>query len=189
MHKVLGFTLIEVLVASMLIMLGVTGYVSLQSEYVLADDKLNLRSRAWQLAEQKLDDLTLFTQLSKDSGELAYASITNNSGGTIPAGEKLVRLSSKQHTQAYVLKWTVIDLYYVDSNFDGVADSWIQVGDPLFPSSPPLFADLKSVAITVDWLDTQGNSKSISLMGRLAPMAISQSAQVTHLSASTFAQP
>ena len=67
MNKINGFTLIEVSVASLIIMLGVTGYVTLQSEYVVADAKINLRGLALQLAQEKLTDLAFFQQLSHKS--------------------------------------------------------------------------------------------------------------------------
>ncbi len=189
MLKVTGFTLVEVLVASMLIMLGVTGYVSLQSEYVLADDKLNLRSRAWQLAKQKLADLNAFTQLGESPGVFAYRDIANNTGGVIPAGENLVQLSSKQHVQAYFLSWEVQDLYYVDSNFDGIADSWSKIADANYPNPKPRFAHLKSILITVAWLDTQGSTKSITLNNHIAPIAMGQSFHTKYRLTSSFAKP
>ncbi len=57
MYKKYGFSLIEVCIASLLIMLVVTGYVTLQSEYVVADANINLRSLAMNRAQEKLTTL------------------------------------------------------------------------------------------------------------------------------------
>ena len=59
-----GFSLIEVSIASLLIMFGVTGYVTLQSEYVVADAKINLHTVALHLAQEKFTDLVYFQQLN-----------------------------------------------------------------------------------------------------------------------------
>ena len=94
MNKQHGFSLIEVAVASLLIMLGVTGYVTLQSEYVVADAKINLRAMALLLAEEKLADLAYFQQLNHAEGVISYQNIATNLGGSIPAGEQTRRLHS-----------------------------------------------------------------------------------------------
>ena len=44
-----------ILITTLIIMLGVTGYVTLQSTYMQSDSKINLRSVALQLAQQKLE--------------------------------------------------------------------------------------------------------------------------------------
>jgi hypothetical protein len=43
-------------------MFGVTGYVTLQSEYVVADAKINLHTVALHLAQEKFTDLVLNLQ-------------------------------------------------------------------------------------------------------------------------------
>lgn len=184
-----GFTLIEVLVASLLIMLGVTGYVSLQSEYVLADAKLNLRSRAVNLAEQKLADLSFFQQLALSDGKASYQAIANNSGGTISSGEKIIQLSSEQNLHSYYLTWQVDDLYFVDTNFDGIPDKWVKLNQPFYPKILPSMPDLKSIKVSVSWLNTSGQSKQIIMYGSLAPVAMSQSFHTKYLTASAQAIP
>ncbi len=71
MYKKNGFSLIEVVVASLLIMLGVTGYATLQTEYVVADAKIKLRTLALHLAQEKLTDLAYFQQLSHSNGNIS----------------------------------------------------------------------------------------------------------------------
>lgn len=189
MYKENGFSLIEVSIASLIIMLGVTGYVTLQSEYVVADTKLSLRSLALLLAQEKLTDLAYFQQLSHKAGVQSYQNIATNFGGSIPSGERDVIFSSELNPQTYDTQWEVANLYYVDTNFDGIADSWTKVGEPFFPVDLPRHADLKSVHITVTWLDTNGDSKQIKMFGSIAPIAQSQSFQAKYRSSSALAKP
>jgi hypothetical protein len=184
-----GFSLIEVSVASLLIMLGVTGYVTLQSEYVIGAAKLNLREVALHLAQEKLIDLTYFQQLSHLNAVGSYQNIATNSGGSIPAGDQDVILSSKLHLQTYDTQWQVENMYYVDTNFDDVADRWVKVGEPFFPIDLPRNADLKNVHIIVTWLDINGISKHLEMFGSIAPIAQSQSFQAKYRSSSTLAMP
>jgi hypothetical protein len=189
MYKKNGFSLIEVLVASLLIMLGVTGYVTLQSEYVVANAKINLRVLALNLAQEKLIDLAYFQQLSDSKGSVSYQDIVTNLGGSIPAGERDIVLSSKLNVQTYDIQWQVKNVYYVDTNFDDVADSWVKVGEPFFPINLPRYADLKNVQIIVTWIDINGLSKQLEMFGSIAPIAQSQSFQAKYRSSSTLATP
>lgn len=188
-HKEDGFSLIEVSIASLLIMLGVTGYVTLQSEYVVADANVNLRVVALHLAQEKLTDLVYFQQLSHIQGAMSFQNIATNLGGSIPAGERDVTLSSELTLQTYDTQWQVENLYYVDTTFNGIADSWAKEGDPFFPVDLPRHADLKSVQIMVTWIDIRGNSKQIEMFASIAPIALSQSFQAKYRSSSTLAVP
>lgn len=189
MFKENGFSLIEVTVASLIIMLGVTGYVTLQSEYVVTDTKLNLRGLALDLAREKLTDLAYFQHLNHVEGVSTFQGIANNTGGSIPAGERDIVVSSLVSLQTYDTQWEVENLYYVDTNFDGVADSWAKVGAPFFPVELPRNANLKNVHIIVTWLDTNGNNKQIDMFGSIAPIEQSQSFQTKYRSLSSLAEP
>lgn len=189
MIKENGFSLIEVTVASLIIMMGVTGYVTLQSEYVVTDTNLNLRGLALDLAREKLTDLAFFQRLGQIEGSSSFQEITNNTGGTIPAGEREIVLSSELNLQTYDIRWEVEDLYYVDTNFDGVSESWVKVDSPFFPIEMPRNANLKNVHITVTWLDTNGNNKQIDMFGSIAPIEQSQSFQTKYRSSSALAEP
>jgi hypothetical protein len=184
-----GFSLIEVTVASLIIMLGVTGYVTLQSEYVVTDNKLNLRGLALDLAREKLSDLEYFQHLNHVEGVTTFQGIANNTGGTIPAGERDIVLSSNVNLQTFDTQWEVEDLYYVDTNFDGVADSWVKMGDLFFPVELPRIANLKNVHIIVTWVDTEGINKQIDMFGSIAPIEQSQSFQSKYRSESSLAKP
>jgi hypothetical protein len=170
-------------------MLGVTGYVTLQSEYMAVAVNHNLRSVAVHIAQGKLTDLAFFKQLSYVKGVVSYQSIANNLGGSIPGGERDVIFASELNVQTYDTRWQVENVYYVDTNFDGVADSWAKVGDPFFPIDLPRNASLKNVHIIVTWLDMNGVSKQLAMYGSIAPIVPSQSFQVKYRLPSTLAMP
>lgn len=184
-----GFSLIEVSIASLLIMFGVTGYVTLQSEYVVADAKINLHTVALHLAQEKFTDLAYFQQLSHIEGSTSYQNIATNLGGTILAGEHNVILSSELNLQTYDTQWEVENVYYVDTTFDGIADSWVKDGEPFFPVDLPPNTDLKRVHIVVRWLDISGDSKKIEMFGNIAPVLQSQSFQAKYRLLDTLAMP
>ena len=175
--------------ASLLIMLGVTSYVTLQSEYVVADAKINLRVLALNIAQEKLTDLTYFQYLSHSNGRASYQNVGTNLGGSIPAGERDIILNSKMDFQTYNTQWQVENMYYVDTNFNDEADSWVKVGDPFFPINIPRYADLKNVKIIITWTDISGVSKQLEMFGSIAPIAQSQSFQAKYRSSSTLATP
>lgn len=173
-----GFTLIEVLVASLIIMIGVTGYVTLQSEYVRSDAKLNLRNAALQLGQEKLDDLRQFTQIRAKVGEFAFNDIANDAGGSIGAGDVDIGLTADPtNTYTFSRHWVVTDQYYVDTDADGIEESWVQAGDVDFPVTVPANAAQKVVSVTISWTDNEGNSSAISLDGNIAPIALGNSYQ------------
>lgn len=184
-----GFSLIEVTVASLIIMLGVTGYVTLQSEYVVTNNQLNLRAVALNLAQQKLTDLGYFQHLSHVEGASSFQNIANNMGGSIPSGESSIAMTSGENLQTYDTQWKVENLYYVDTNFDDVADSWVKLGSPFFPVKLPRNADLKNVQVTVSWLDTNGDTKKIDIFGSIAPIEPAQSFQTKYRLTSALAVP
>jgi Tfp pilus assembly protein PilV len=184
-----GFSLVEVSIASLLIMLGVTGYATLQSKYVAVEAKNNLHTVALNLAQEKLTDLVYFQQLSHTEGSTSYQNISTNLGGTMAAGERNVILSSVLSQQTYDIQWQVENFYYVDTTFDGVADSWVKDGEPFFPTNLPRNAALKNVHIVVTWHDVSGDSKQIEMFGSIAPILQSQSFQAKYRSSSTLAVP
>lgn len=176
MTSVRGASLIEVLIASLLIMLGVTGFVSLQSEIVAADDQLNKRNIALQLAQEKLEDLAAFKAFESSLGRHAFNGIQTNQGGSLAAGQVEVVLNNNpSNIQAYMRTWVVIDLYYVDTDEDKASDTWVSSEDPWLAKPLPKIGQ-KEVSVSIQWLDRQGEQQQIVLSRRIAPIPQSSSA-------------
>ncbi|MCU7555726.1 prepilin-type N-terminal cleavage/methylation domain-containing protein [Alteromonas sp. ASW11-19] len=185
-----GFTLVEVLVVSFIIMVGVTGFVTLQSEFMRNDAKLNLRGVAMQLAQEKMDDLRQFDVLEVTPGEVAYNDIDDDLGGTLAAGEVLVRIKTDAgRTYSFTRNWQVTDQYYVDTDADGQADTWVPEGDPAVPVPTPVLSGKKVVEVSVTWTEHQGGTKSLQLEGSVAPVPVSRSFQATNETDNAKAQP
>lgn len=187
--KANGFSLVEVSVAALLIMLGVSGYATLQSEYVVADAKLNLRSLALQIANEKLTDLANFQQLENVGEQVSFQSISDNQGGNIPAGDNNYVTTTELSAQTFNTQWQVTDFYYVDTDFDGYADSWKSAEEPFYPAILPRYAGLKNVKVTISWTNTKGEPEKIAVFGSIAPLLPSQSFQTKYRLSSTQATP
>lgn len=179
-----GFTFLEVLVATLIVMLGVTGYVTLQSKFIQSDSRMNLRTVALQIAQEKLDDLRVFTQLETETNIVAYNDIDSNTGGSLSAGNVLVSLTSDANsTYTFARSWAVIDQYFVDTNDDGTNDTWLNEGDEGLPENLPSYPAQKNIVVSVSWTDYQGEAQAVSVTGNVAP--VNQGNSYTALNEST----
>ena len=148
--QVRGFSLVEVLIASLIIMLGVSGVVSLQSAYMRSDAQTSNRHAALRLAQNKFDDLRQFEAIESAAGIIAYNDIADNAGGTITPGQVDVTLGTDGKFHSFYRNWQVEDKYFSDSTGDGVADTWMDRVTLLGRGLPlPPFPAQKQVTVTV----------------------------------------
>ena len=173
-----GFSLIEVMIASLIIMLGVTGFVTLQSAYMRSDADTNLRQVALQLAQEKFDDLRQFEVVETTAGVSAYNDIANNAGGTIASGPVDVTIGSDGKSYQFVRSWTVADQYFVDTSGDGVEDTWMDAATlGAMGGAIPVTPAQKQVTVTVGWADIDGNNLTVAMDGNFAPVTAGRSFQ------------
>lgn len=154
-----GFSLIEVMISLVILAVGILGISKLQATLIQTSSDANQRVTAVSLAQQKIDDLRSFPNLTvgtaSDSipdtwttgiadANLAFAHIDDDAGGTMAATTYSIG------NYVFNLNWDVTDYYYTGS--PSVATTPV-VGD----------ADFKRVEVTVAWTDESGGAQSIVL--------------------------
>lgn len=148
-----GFTLIEILIAILVVGFGLAGLAKLHSELVQEAGESKNKLIALNLIKEKVADLKQFETLSTTTGMLAFEDIGNNVGGSMAAGAY----------DGFTLSWCVNsdncngqahqgDFYYtaVDSTPTNV--------DP----GTSLVPDFKKVKIIVSWPGQDGQTKTLS---------------------------
>lgn len=142
-----GFSLIEVMLAFIIVAVSAAGLVKLQNSYMKQEGSSSARESAMHLAENKLDELRSFTTLATTTGQFAYQDIQTNVGPTVSP-----KFAAGNHTignTTYALGWTVVN------------------------SPDPLPANLKyplrkDIEITVAWSDQNGSAKTLRLSSSIA---------------------
>jgi len=169
-----GFSLIEVLIAVLVLSVGILAVSKLQTSLIRSGSTANHNSIAASIAQGKIDDLRRFVHLTTNADsvpndwsidmspiELSYAHIANDEGGLIPPCEL--------PDCDYSLGWTVTDYYYSDT---------INTQPTTTVTDNPAF---KLVIVTVGWsdvgLDTNPNISFDTIIYRHAPGAIVESSE------------
>jgi len=171
-RKYSGFTLVEVMIALVVLAVGLLGIAKLQGKLVNTAGESKERTEAVTIAEQKIDDLKRFDGVVDDgTATFLFTAITNNAGGNI---------ASVASGNGYGLTWTVVNCYQgaVVVNAGACLGGY---GEEDIDNAPPADFDLadsvwyKAVEVTVDWISSSG-AEDISLTALLeARKAISLS--------------
>ncbi|MFW5450455.1 MAG: prepilin-type N-terminal cleavage/methylation domain-containing protein, partial [Methylophagaceae bacterium] len=162
-NKNRGFSLIEVMVALLVLALGILGISKLQGTLIKNSSDANQRSVAMTLAQKKVDDLKSFVHLDADLDndpstpdatwdptdpldEQSYAFIADNAGGTITSGNMTVG------NYAYALSWEASPYFYASSGVN-----------PTSTAGASIVSQFKQVEVTVAWNDETGTAQSVVL--------------------------
>ncbi len=159
-----GFSLIEVMVALLVLALGILGISKLQGTLIRSSSDANQRAIAVSIAQEKIDDLKSFSKINSSDGwavsgqssnltanNLAFTHIDDNVGGA-PVGTEglLANQAISRGNAIFNLTWDVED-YEFDT------------GAMTAASSASSTIDFKEVTIDVSWVDEVSSQQSISL--------------------------
>lgn len=144
-----GFTLLEIMIAILIISIGLTALANLQGKLTRYSTIAKQRTLAMNLAEQQIETMQSFYTMA-DTGVDACTAVqtgfddleTCSTGNTVSAGN-----------MQFTSSWTVAP--YVQ-NADGTTQAYTSESGNLRP-------DLKLVTIKVAWVDGQGSSQDIKL--------------------------
>ena len=141
-----GFSLIEVLLAFIIVSVSAAGLVKLQNSYLKQEGSSSARESAMHLAENKLDELRSFTTIKTTAGEFAYQDIQtdqgNAIGGTLTAGPHTIS------NTVYNLHWNVTN---------------INLQNPVMS-----YPDRKDVIIVVTWTNYEGKPSQLQLASSIS---------------------
>jgi len=181
-----GFSLIEVMIALLVLALGILGISKLQGTLIRNSSDANQRSVAASLAQMKIDDLKSYVLMNRadvdgdglieDTADDAWQAgllttqqsfsyIASNQGGAADsspdnAGDfnrsQLINGDLTFQNYIFNLSWTVGDYYFDDAD-----------ADPLTPevasTTPSGDIDFKTVEVTVTWDDEWGAQQQVVL--------------------------
>jgi len=169
--KFQGFSLIEVMIAVLVLSVGILAVTKLQSTLMRSGSDANQRTVATSLAQMKIDDLRAFTQKNNSTYEtwgeaiallpneellktqLAYSHISSNTGGLPTA----TLIESIPILANYSLSWTVQEYWHTTPLAAPVTTQ------PTPPPAEPTPSDFKRVTVTVGWNNETGAPQSVAL--------------------------
>jgi len=162
-----GFSLIEVMLAVLVLSVGILAVSKLQGTLIRNGSDANQRTVAASIAQRKIDDIKSFSKLKADTGvtwedalaattpqtEVAYNHITSfesGTGGLIPPSNSI-----SVGPTLYSLSWNVEDYWHTTAALSAPTITE--------PTPAPATSDFKNITVTVGWVDETGTTQSISL--------------------------
>jgi len=177
-----GFSLIEVMIALLVLALGILGISKLQGTLIRNSSDANQRSLASSLAQMKIDDLKSYVLMNRadvdGDGQIettaddawqaglppsqqSFSYIATNQGGAADSSpdnvgdfnrNQLVNGDIAFENYIFNLQWTVTDYYYTGT--PPVAIEPIPAGEEI---------DFKTVVVDVTWDDETGEQQQVRL--------------------------
>lgn len=151
--KINGFTLIEVLIALVVAVVGILAIIQLSGAFLKTASESEQRTVAYALAERTIEDLRAFDNLSgSTAGESYFENLVTGSLAN-------VSVSSGQSSYLFSINWTVSD--------NIVSGGVVSPG-----ASGAIYRTLKEVDIVVSWTQPEAGSVSLSsFIGGVDPNA------------------
>jgi len=144
-----GFTLLEIMIALLIISIGLVALANLQGKLTRYSALAKQRTLAMNLAEREIETMQSFYTM-QDTGanacstaQTGFDDLTDCTAGT----------TANVGDMQFTLRWTVSE--YVQ-NADGTTTPFVSGSGNLRP-------DLKEVTVSVNWTDGQGAAQSASL--------------------------
>lgn len=175
-----GFGLLEVLIAILVLSVGMLSLGSLHSMIIKSSSASKARSTAAMLAQEKLDDMVSYQQLtSGGNGTFGFAEIASNTGGAENADGtlKIPNGTTSVGNTTYNRSWAVQDYYFCSENSAPSTSNTCLAPNPNF----------KMITMSVTWDEpgtgpgcTNGScSRAVSLqsvVAAISPASTGQSA-------------
>lgn len=155
-HRTRGFSLIEVLIALVVLAAGFVAIAKFQATVFGYSADAKERAIAARLAEESIADLRHYQVLPVTAGSIAYRGIGNNTGGTGTRPSGTVTVSNV----AYTRNWTVADYYYPNT---GLTPAFGVAATTAVPATPPAHPPFKLVTVTIGWTDQRGIARNIAV--------------------------
>ncbi len=168
-----GFSLLEVLIAIVIMSVGLLALATLQIGIVRSSSEAKLQTVALNLALEKLEDLTTYRVLERTANNCNNDSTTTDSYQCIDSdatGETIVdslgQFSFGVGGQ-YTRTWTVRRCVGLTGNFTCTTDSANNIANPATTTPRNEF---KSIQVNVSWADAAGATQSVVVTDAVAAL-------------------
>lgn len=153
-----GFSLLEVLIAVLVLSVGLLSLAQLHGFLVQQGSEAKARSVALFLGQAKLEDLRGFNTLRSRPGAFAFADIQTNLGGVLSADLSNSDGVTVYSGTDYSRQWLVEGFCYSGPAVAAVGCA------PATPNVP----DIKRVTVEIRWVNADGRTRSLSLWTMIA---------------------